>query len=172
MATWSPDPERIPWLEVVANATFVAAPIVAVDEEGTPARHYDFEIVGPRPKIIGLQVSQDEAGLVIAVPQVITGLYPPLEIEFQTPLPGDLRQTGWCEDFPEIPGAAVEIIRFAPRLEPWVDWTLRVTAYFRKLSGAEYAEQQDYVLRVIANWTPGRDALKEVVDARRHSTRE
>lgn len=35
-----------------------------------------------------------EDGLVISVPQVITGLYPPLEIEFQTPLPGDLRQTG------------------------------------------------------------------------------
>ena len=34
MATWSPDPERIPWLEVVANATFTAAPIVAVDEDG------------------------------------------------------------------------------------------------------------------------------------------
>ena len=36
MATWSPDPERIPWLEVVANATFTAAPIVAVDEDGRP----------------------------------------------------------------------------------------------------------------------------------------
>ena len=86
MATWTPDPAIIPWLEVVANATFTAAPIVAVDEDGTPARHYDFEIVGPRPKIIGLQVSQDEAGLVIAVPQVITGLFPPVEIEYQTPL--------------------------------------------------------------------------------------
>lgn len=172
MVTWSPDPKQLPWLEVVANATFTAAPIVAVDEDGSPAQRYELAIIHPRQKIIGMQVSQDEAGLVIAVPQVITGLYPPLEIEFQTPLPGDLRQTGWCEDFPEIPGAAVEIIRFAPRLDPWVDWTLRVTAYFRKLSGAEYAEQQDYVLRVIANWTPGRDALKEVVDARRHSTRE
>ena len=58
MATWTPDPAIIPWLEVVANATFVAAPIVAIDENGTPASHYDFEIVGPRPKIIGLQVSQ------------------------------------------------------------------------------------------------------------------
>ena len=56
MATWTPDPAIIPWLEVVANATFTAAPIVAVDEEGMPASHYDFEIVGPRPKIIGLHV--------------------------------------------------------------------------------------------------------------------
>lgn len=172
MATWSPDPKQLPWLEVVASATFTAAPIVAVDEDGNPAQRYELAIIHPRQKIIGMLADSREEGLVISVPQVITGLYPPLEIEFQTPLPGDLRQTGWCEDFPEIPGAAVEIIRFAPRLDPWVDWTLRVTAYFRKLSGAEYAEQQDYVLRVIANWTPGRDALKEVVDARRHSTWE
>ena len=94
MATWSPDPKQLPWLEVVANATFTAAPIVAVDEDGNPALHYDFEIVGPRPKIIGLQVSQDEAGLVIAAPQVITGLYPPVEIEYQTPLADGVRQTG------------------------------------------------------------------------------
>ena len=71
MATWTPDPAIIPWREVVANATFVAAPIVAVDENGTPASHYDVEIVGPRPKIIGLQISQDEAGVVIAVPPVV-----------------------------------------------------------------------------------------------------
>ena len=115
MATWSPDPEHIPWLEVVANATFVTAPIVAVDEEGMPASHYDFEIVGPRPKIIGLQVSQDEAGLVIAVPQVITGLYPPMEIEYQTPLADGGRQTGFCWDFPEIPVEADEIICFLRR---------------------------------------------------------
>lgn len=121
MATWSPDPERIPWLEVVANATFTAAPIVAVDEEGMPARHYDFEIVGPRSKIIGLQVSQDEAGLVIAVPQVITGLFPPVEIEYQTPLVDGGRQTGFCWDFPEIPVEADEIIRFTPRKEPSLD---------------------------------------------------
>ena len=169
MATWSPDPERIPWLEVVANATFTAAPIVAVDEDGTPARHYDFEIVGPRPKIIGLQVSQDEAGLVIAVPQVITGLYPPVEIEYQTPLADGGRQTGFCWDFPEIPVEADEIICFTPRKAPTLDWTFRVTAYFAQGKGSDSAE---FILRVRADWTPGRDALKEAVDARRHETRE
>ena len=167
MATWSPDPEHIPWLEVVANATFTAAPIVAVDEEGMPARHYDFEIVGPRPKIIGLQVSQDEAGLVIAVPQVITGLYPPVEIEYQTPLADGGRQTGFCWDFPEIPAEADEIICFTPRKEPSLDWTFRVTAYF-----AQGSDSAEFILRVRADWTPGRDALKEAVDARRHETRE
>lgn len=167
MATWSPDPELIPWLEVVANATFVAAPIVAVDEEGTPASHYDFEIVGPRPKIIGLEVTQDETGLVIAVPQVITGLYPPVEIEYQTPLADGGRQTGICLDFPEIPAAADEIICFTPRKEPSLDWTLRVTAYF-----AQGSDSAEFVLRVRADWTPGRDALKEAVDARRHPTRQ
>ena len=167
MATWTPDPAIIPWLEVVANATFTAAPIVAVDEEGMPARHYDFEIVGPRPKIIGLQVSQDEAGLVIAVPQVITGLYPPVEIEYQTPLADGGRQTGFCWDFPEIPVEADEIICFTPRKEPTLDWTLRVTAYF-----AHSSDSAEFILRVRADWTPGRDALKEAVDARRHETRE
>ena len=167
MATWTPDPAIIPWREVVANATFVAAPIVAVDEEGMPASHYDFEIVGPRPKIIGLQVSQDEAGLVIAVPQVITGLYPPVEIEYQAPLADGGRQTGFCWDFPEIPVEADEIIRFTPRKEPSLDWTFRVTAYFA--NGSDSAE---FILRVRADWTPGRDALKEAVDARRHETRE
>ena len=167
MATWSPDPERIPWLEVVANVTFTAAPIVAVDEDGTPARHYDFEIVGPRPKIIGLQVSQDEAGLVIAVPQVITGLYPPVEIEYQTPLADGGRQTGFCWDFPEIPVEADEIICFTPHKEPSLDWTFRVTAYFA--NGSDSAE---FILRVRADWTPGRDALKEAVDARRHQVRQ
>ena len=169
MATWSPDPERIPWLEVVANATFTAAPIVAVDEDGTPARHYDFEIVGPRPKIIGLQVSQDEAGLVIAVPQVITGLYPPMEIEYQTPLADGGRQTGFCWDFPEIPVEADEIICFTPRKAPTLDWTFRVTAYFAQGNGSDSAE---FILRVRADWTPGRDALKEAVDARRHQVRQ
>lgn len=163
MATWTPDPAIIPWLEVVANATFTAAPIVAVDEEGMPARHYDFEIVGPRPKIIGLQVSQDEAGLVIAVPQVITGLFPPVEIEYQTPLADGGRQTGTCLDFPEIPAEADEIICFTPRKAPSLDWTFRVTAYF-----AQGSDSAEFILRVRADWTPGRDALKEAVDARRH----
>ena len=169
MATWTPDPAIIPWLEVVANATFVAAPIVAVDENSTPASHYDVEIVGPRPKIIGLQVSQDEAGLVIAVPQVITGLYPPVEIEYQTPLADGGRQTGFCWDFPEIPVAADEIICFTPRKEPTLDWTFRVTAYFAQGKGSDSAE---FILRVRADWTPGRDALKEAVDARRHKVRQ
>ena len=167
MATWTPDPAIIPWLEVVANATFVAAPIVAVDENGTPASHYDVEIVGPRPKIIGLQVSQDEAGLVIAVPQVITGLYPPVEIEYQTPLADGGRQTGFCWDFPEIPVEADEIICFTPRKELSLDWIFRVTAYF-----AQGSDSAEFILRVRADWTPGRDALKEAVDARRHETRE
>ena len=157
MATWSPDPEVVPWLEVVANATFVAAPIVAADEEGTPASHYDFEIVGPRPKIIGMEVTQDETGLVIAVPQVITGLYPP----------DGGRQTGICLDFPEIPAAADEIICFTPRKEPSLDWTFRVTAYF-----AQGSDSAEFILRVRADWTPGRDALKEAVDARRHPIRQ
>ena len=170
MATWTPDPAIIPWLEVVANATFTAAPIVAVDEEGMPASHYDFEIVGPRPKIIGLQVSQDEAGLVIAVPQVITGLYPPMEIEYQTPLADGGRQTGFCWDFPEIPVEADEIICFKPRKEPSLDWTFRVTAHFAQ--GSHMADSAEFILRVRADWTPGRDALKEAVDARRHETRE
>ena len=167
MTTWIPDPEVIPWLEVVANATFVAAPIVAIDENGTPASHYDFEIVGPRSKIIGLQVSQDEAGLVIAVPQVITGLYPPVEIEYQTPLAHGGRQTGFCWDFPEIPVEADEIICFKPRKEPSLDWTFRVTAYF-----AQGSDSAEFILRVRADWTPGRDALKEAVDARRHQVRQ
>ena len=163
MATWTPDPEVIPWLTVNAAETFVAEPITAVDASGTPAYRYELTIIAPRQKIIGMVAESSEDGLLISVPQVITGLYPPLEIEFQTPLPGDLRQTGWCEDFPEIPGEAVEIIRFDPHLDPWIDWTLRVTAYF-----AQGTDSADYILRVIAHWTPGRDALKGAVDARRH----
>ena len=167
MATWSPDPEHIPWLEVVANATFVAAPLVAVDANGTPASHYDFEIVGPRPKIIGLQVSLDEAGLVIAVPQVITGLFPPVEIEYQAPLADGGRQTGFWWDCPEIPVEADEIICFTPRKELSLDWIFRVTAYF-----AHGSDSAEFILRVRADWTPGRDALKEAVDARRHKVRQ
>jgi hypothetical protein len=163
MATWTPDPAIIPWLEVVANATFVAAPIVAIDEEGTPASHYDVEIVGPRPKIIGLQLSQDETGLVIAVPQVITGLFPPVAIEYQIPLADGGRQAGVCGDFPEIPAQATEIISMTPRKEPSLDWTFRVTAHF-----AHGADSAEFILRVRADWTAGRDALKEAVDARRH----
>jgi hypothetical protein len=170
MATWTPDPAIIPWLEVVANATFVAAPIVAVDAEGMPASYYDFEIVGPRPKIIGLHVSQDAAGLVIAVPQVITGLYPPVEIEYQIPLADGGRQTGFCWDFPEIPVEADEIICFTPRKEPTLDSTFRVTAYFAQ--GSHMADSAEFILRVRADWTPGRDALKEAVDARRHQVRQ
>jgi len=166
MATWQPDPTQIPWLEVLANATFVSEPMVAVDDDGTPASHYGFEIIAPRPAIIGLQVASDEAGLVISVPQVITGLYPPLEIEYQFPLADGSRHTGTCLDFPEIPAQADEIIRFAPRMEALLDWTFRITAYF-----AQSADSADFVLRVRADWTPGRDALKEAVDARRHPTR-
>jgi len=62
MATWSPDPERIPWLEVVANATFTAAPIVAVDEEGMPARHYDFEIVDLGPRLSACRSARTTLG--------------------------------------------------------------------------------------------------------------
>lgn len=167
MATWTPDPTRIPWLEVNAADTFVSEPITAIDEDATPAHRYELAIITPRTRIIGLEWRGEADGLVVSVPKVITGLYPPEEIEFQTQLPGDLRQTGWCEDFPEIPGEAVEVIRFSPRTEGLIDWTLRVTAFFLDLLGNETSENQDYILRVMANWTPGRDALKGAVDARR-----
>mgnify|MGYP000092989723 CR=1 FL=1 len=58
---------------------------------------------------------------------------------------------------------ADEIIRFTPRKEPSLDWTFRVTAYF-----AQGSDSAEFILRVRADWTPGRDALKEAVDARRH----
>ena len=167
MATWTPDPAIIPWLEVVANATFVAAPIVAVDEDGNPAQRYELAIIHPRQKIIGMLADSREEGLVISVPQVITGLYPPVEIEYQTPLADGGRQTGFCWDFPEIPVEADEIICFTPRKTPTLDWTFRVTAYF-----AQGSDSAEFILRVRADWTPGRDALKEAVDARRHQVRQ
>ena len=170
MATWSPDPKQLPWLEVVANATFTAAPIVAVDEDGNPAQRYELAIIHPRQKIIGMLAESREEGLVISVPQVITGLFPPVEIEYQTPLADGGRQTGFCWDFPEIPVEADEIICFTPRKEPSLDWAFRVTAYFAQ--GSHMADSAEFILRVRADWTPGRDALKEAVDARRHQTRE
>lgn len=167
---WSPDPETIPWLEVSTIDTFVAAPITAEREDEqenkTPASRYDFELIGPRPKINQLQGSQSSAGLVLSIPQISTDLNAPMEIEYQVPLAEGGWRTGICSDFPEVPPEADEIIRFEPHREPSTDWTFRVTAHFE--DGSESAE---FVLRVHANWTPGRDALKEAVDARRHKTR-
>jgi len=62
MATWTPDPEVIPWLTVNAAETFVAEPIKAVDASGTPAQRYELAIISPRQKIIGLRAdSREEA---------------------------------------------------------------------------------------------------------------
>ena len=73
-------------------------------------------------------------------------------------------------EFPEIykveASKGLEFLELL-RKEPTLDWTFRVTAYF-----AQGSDSAEFILRVRADWTPGRDALKEAVDARRHKVRQ
>lgn len=77
----------------------------------------------------------------------------------------------WTPDPATVPWHDVqadEVIRFVPNPANTKDWTLRVTAHCADaLTGAAQDFTADFILRVWANFDPGRDALKEAVNARR-----
>ena len=161
--TWTPDPATVPWHDVQADEVWTEGPITAADAEALlTVTGYSCEVVGPEP-LPGLLVQAAAAGVTASAPKALAGVFPPLDIEYQ--IKG---VTGHCAAFDELSAEADEVIRFVPNPANTKDWTLRVTAHCADaLTGAAQDFTADFILRVWANFDPGRDALKEAVNARR-----
>jgi len=101
--------------------------------------------------------------ITVSAPKALVSAFPAVDIEYQ--IKG---VTGHCQTFADLPAEADEIIRFIPNPANTKDWILRVTAH---CDGAQAGAVQDFtadfILRVWANFDPGRDALKEAIHARR-----
>jgi hypothetical protein len=175
--TWTPDPATVPWHDVQADEVWTEGPITATytytytepgDEVGTeveveaPVIGYDCEVVGPEP-LGNLHVHVDEGGVTASAPDTLIHVFPPIDIEYQIK-----RETYHCATLGELPVEADEVIHFIPNPSNTKDWALRVIAHFIDPKTNESLNfTADFVLRVWANFDPGRDALKEAVDARR-----
>jgi hypothetical protein len=158
MLTWTPDPAAAPWHDAQADEIWTAGPITAMDAEGLLAvTGYSCEVVGPAP-LSGLCIQAGTGGVTVSAPQSLASAFPAVDIEYQ--IKG---VTGHCATFSELPPEADEVIRFAPCPSNAKDWTLRVTAH----CGAGVDDSADFILRVWANFNPGRNALQEAIHARR-----
>jgi len=164
MLTWTPDPDTAPWHDVQADEVWAKGPIVAADDAALlTVTGYSCELIGPRP-LKGLRIKADASGVTASAPLALADAFPPLGIEYQ--IKG---VTGQCATFADLPAEADEIIRFSPNPANSEEWVLRVTAHAEQAQtgGAPRLISADFVLRVWANYNPGRDALKEAVNARR-----
>lgn len=161
--TWTPDPATAPWNDVQADEVWTEGPITATDAEALlTVTGYSCEVIGPEP-LEGLRIQADAAGVNASAPSALVEAFPAVDIEYQ--INGVTRH---CATFAEMPAEADEVIRFVPNPANMKDWTLRVTAHCADaLTGATTDFTADFILRVRANFDPGRDALKEAVNARR-----
>jgi hypothetical protein len=162
--TWVPDPATVPWHDVQADEIWVEGPITAADAEALlTVTGYSCEVVGPEP-LNGLHILADAAGVTASAPNTLVDAFPPVDIEYQ--IKG---VTGHCRYFADLPAEADEVIRYTPHPVNEKTWTLRVTAHcLDAASGDSEDVSEEFKLRVRANYSPGRDALKEAIDARRH----
>jgi len=172
--TWTPDPATIPWHDVQADEIWTEGPITAVvaaddtnedadgEQEKLTVTDYDCEIIGAE-SLAGLRVQTSASGVTISAPKALTRAFPPVDIEYQIQ-----RVTGHCATFADLPDEADEVIRYLPNPANTKDWTLRVTAHCTDaVTGSVQHHSADFILRVWANYDPGRDALKKAIHARR-----
>jgi len=170
--TWTPDPATIPWHDVQADEIWTENPITAAvaaddandnadEQEKLTVTGYDCEIIGAEP-LAGLRVHASASGVTVSAPNALTTAFPFVDIEYQIQ-----RVTGHCASFDDLPGEADEIIRYLPNPANTKDWTLRITAHCTDVTGVIQHHSADFILRVWANYDPGRDALKEAIHARR-----
>lgn len=161
--TWSPDPSVVPWSDVQAQEVWIESPITAADAEALlTVVGYRCQILGPEP-LERLRIQTSSQGVIVSAPTALPDVFQPLDIEYQI-----RGVTGHCRTFADLPPQADEVIRFTPNPVNTKDWTLRITADCADTaSGAVHAFSADFVLRVWANFDPGRDALREAVRARR-----
>jgi len=172
--TWTPDPATVPWHDVQADEIWTEGPITAVDigadadsgaddaETELTVTGYDCEIIGAEP-LAGLHFHTSASGVMVSAPKALTRAFPPVDIEYQIQ-----RVTGHCATFDDLPDEADEIIRYIPNPANTKDWALRVTAHCTDtVTGTVQHHSADFILRVWANYDPGRDALKDAIHARR-----
>jgi hypothetical protein len=155
---WNPSESIQPWISVQADQVWSDGPITATDDLGMLlVTSYEWEIVESQP-LIELVVQADSSGVVVSAPNTLANAFQPLDIEYQ--IEG---KTLHCANFNELPAQADEVIRYVPNPSNIKDVILRLTARV----GTFDLGSADFIIRVYANYNPGRDALKGAVNARR-----
>lgn len=158
MLTWTPDPFVTPWADVQEDEVWVRAAITASDPDALlTVASYSLTIIGD--ELFGLVTVCSPGGILVSAPASLIGSFLPVSLEYQIN-----RVNGVCSGFPELPLAADEVIRYLPNPVNIKELTLRASAHLSDSS----VETADFMLRVRANYSTGRDALIGAINARRH----
>lgn len=150
MITWTPD-GALPLVEAQEDEVNVVATVTA-ESDADPVESLTWEAVPVFPAQFNVAVAVDT--LTLTIPDFV-GFFPIQEIRY-------LRNgvEGSCTAWADLPVDAEDVIAYRPSAENMREHILSVTA---EPDGVT----QDFVIRVWANYSLGRDALSEAVDARR-----
>lgn len=156
---WTPDPATVPWVEVQEDEVWAEPTITALDDDVAVPRSvtgYTHALIGE--PLHNLHVDASTAGVEVGAPESLAGSFPAIDIEYQVN-----GVTGHCATWQEVPANFTEIIDFQPNPVNIKEWTLSVTAQFDNGS----SESADFIIKVRANYTHGKAALVEHVNASR-----
>ncbi len=170
---WTPDPAAVPWFSVYAHESWgprtisaqVEAPAGGGEGDASgggattpPASITGYACTVSPDTLDGLVVAASASGVAISAPDGLAEAFPMIDLEYQINR-AEFHITKW-EDLPQ---EADEMIAYHPDPSSQRDWTITVTA---ELSDGT-SETGAFVLRLLQNFDPGKEALKEAVDARR-----
>ena len=163
-AVWTPE-NAAPLVEAtederdIVATVEVEAPIPEGELEPDEIVDLSWSASPPFPSQFDVSVSLmgSTASLTLTIPH-FAGYFPILELRYL--LDG---VEGVCFAWEDLPEAAEDVIAYRPDPAGVKETVLTVTASFETAP----QESRDYVIRVTADYSLGRDALVEAVDARR-----
>lgn len=154
MITWTPD-GTAPLVEANDDDTNIEVSVTAAsDDSGAPVTSLSWSATPSFPEQFAVS-TDDNNTLTLTIPDFVD-VFQIQEIRYL--LEGI---EGVCTAWADLPVAAEDVVAFLPDPNDMFEFTLSVTA---QPSGASQA----YVIWVWANYSLGRDALVEAVNARRH----
>ena len=169
---WTPDPATVPWFSIYAHEKWgprsISAQVEAAaggGDEGSgggtpvpPATIMGYSVVVEPDTLEKLVVEADETGVTVSAPEGLEEAFPMVDLEYQID-----REEFHIKTWDALPAEADEVIAYHPDPSGQKDWTIRVTVHLSD----DTSETGDFVLRLLQNFDPGKEALKEAVDARR-----
>lgn len=162
MATVTWNPPASVWTAVPAESVLAATTISATvtadptDVSVPTIKSYSASVSPSVPP--GLVLAVSASGVTVSAPGTLSDAFPNIDIEYQIK-----RVEHHCTLWSQVPEEADEIIRFIPYPSNTKTWTLTVTATLSDKT----TDSITYAFTVEKDYTPGKIALQEAVDARR-----
>lgn len=162
MLIWTPE-SGPPWFDRLETETDIVERIAIISDDATvlAVTHE----ISPATLPEQIEIVSDTTGVTLTAPHLL-GAFPIRIIRYRRH-----RVEGQCTDFDDLPQDAEEVFEYrkdpnSPRIYML---TVSATESPESLTGSgQEIRVYEFILR--ANYTPGRDRLKEAVDARRHAS--